>query len=478
MRVNKQSRVFVCAVVFMLLFAWLVIVLPSPASGIYYYRTFIVCAICLMLSLIMLMSLYINGRLDIFEPITFISFVYLIMYFFAPIRDIVVGKYLWFGYDLFPYGVKATVIAFLGYLAFYFFYTNDFSVHAAKKRSGMPIYQANNYSDKYDQRIVVLVLAMYLFSFAANVFYLQKTGGNSLLYLLTLGLFGASHAVSTLNAPIGFVSNFSYCLPAITLLYFEFGRSKVLKAILFLPMVMLQVARGFRFFVVQIGVSMLAYYYLKRGKRPQLRQTVLVLFGGILFVILMTMFRNSIRAGNGMDLSILNANTVQSALDDAIWFNLRIYRNFYGMVNAIPSRYPYVYGRQMIIGTLIMMIPRLLWPGKLSMYGGVGLTYIIGSALSGTGQAYPNIGEYYYALGALGVVICMSIYGSLAKIVKIRLMDQARNSLDVIEYSILIGCNLQLIIRGYFPSNFWYVVFAILPIWFVRGICRKRGRNG
>ena len=68
------------------------------------------------------------------------------------------------------------------------------------------------------------------------------------------------------------------------------------------------------------------------------------------------------------------------------------------MVPVIPSQYDYVWGRQIVIGTIVMMIPRALWPGKISSYGGEGLTTLIGPNIA-SGQAYPALGEYYYAAG-------------------------------------------------------------------------------
>ena len=186
----------------------------------------------------------------------------------------------------------------------------------------------------------------------------------------------------------------------------------------------------------------------------------------MIFVLLMTTFRVAIRSGVGIDTSIINGDMIKDSFDSAFWDNLRIYKNVYGMIPVIPSQYDYVWGRQIVIGTIVMMIPRALWPGKISSYGGEGLTTLIGPNIA-SGQAYPALGEYYYAAGFLGILFFMGLYGHWAKGLKNKYMNNV-NSLDLIYFSVLLGCNLQLIIRGYFPSNFWYLVFAILPIWVVR----------
>ena len=285
-------------------------------------------------------------------------------------------------------------------------------------------------------------------------------------------MFGGGGTVQTTEASIGFISMFSYSLPTITLLYWEFGKSKILKVILFVPMLMLQVARGFRFFILQIAITFFAYYYIKNKKRPKFADIFITFLILMIPILLMTLFRDSIRGGKGIDISTLDISTVRYAFEAAVWDNFRIYQNFYGMVNVIPSQYPYVFGRQMILGTIFMVIPRIVWPGKISSYGGYGLSTLIGSRIAG-GQAYPNVGEYYYAGGIIGVILCMGLYGMWMRRVKNKFM-YSKNPLDVIKYSILLGVNLQLIIRGYTPSNFWYVFFAILPIWIIRHFGIKR----
>ena len=89
----------------------------------------------------------------------------------------------------------------------------------------------------------------------------------------------------------------------------------------------------------------------------------------------------------------------------------------------------------------------------------------VGSRLRGTGQALPNLGEFYYALGIAGILICMAIYGLWMRHVKRRYLDGNSRPMDLIQFSILLGTNLQIIIRGYTPSNFWYVIFSVLPVW-------------
>lgn len=414
----------------------------------------------LSLSVLSILVVCYRGK-SFFEPIYFISAIYAAMFFITPIYDILIGELYWYGYSLFDYGITTTIIALMGYLAFYLFYVVSFTGK----------YKSNCL--KIKKRIVIVqrgtvpaIVAMYIICFAANVYYLLHSGYGNLLYILSLGLLDNAGNSYATYSNIGFVSMLSYSLPTVVLLYWEFGKNKVLKWMLFVPMLMMQVARGFRFFVIQIFITFACYYFIRKNKRIKMVYLIAVIGTMMLFVLLMTTFRVSIRSGAGIDTGIINWDTIKQSFDSAFWDNLRIYQNVYGMVSVIPSQYEYVWGRQIVIGTIVMIIPRMIWPGKISSYGGESLMTLIGSNIA-SGQAYPALGEYYYAAGVAGVIFFMAIYGLWTKKMKSKYMNNI-NSLDLIYFSVLLGCNLQLIIRGYFPSNFWYLVFAIIPVWITR----------
>lgn len=472
-KVGKYSSLSI----FIPIIAALILLFFFPGEAdILYQQNYIVDSIAVV-TVLVLISIYIfrNG-FDIFDPLYLITAIYGMMYFVTPIYDILNEEYSWFGYYLFDNGIKATLIALAGYFAFYIFYNVKFVLRRKNQLANSQEVEVKNADPDISQRgkIVPFILVMYAFCFAANVYYLLRSGYTSLTYVLTLGMFGGEQEAAEAVSDIGFISNFSYCLPTVVLLYWEYGRSKWLKGILFVPMLMLQIARGFRFFVVQIAITFFAYWFIRKQKRPGIIKIILSFVALMVPVLLMTLFRDSMRAGDGMELSTFFSNDLKEAFDDTVWFNFRIYKNFYGMVDAIPEKFGYVYGGQMIIGTIIMMVPRIIWPGKISTKAGEDLAYIIGSNLKNTGQAYPNIGEYYYALGIVGVLVCMAIYGIWSKSLKNKYMPYEAGGINNIVFATLLGANLQLLIRGYTPSNFWYLIFSLLPVVAVRII----GKNG
>ncbi len=442
----------------------LVVLYPSESEG-RYRETYFWCSVGTMISVFLLGKYMINPGARFYDPIVIVTILYAAMYFVTPIYDVLLEEYEWFSYDLFEYGGKSSAIALAGYLTMYFAYRTRVVSKKTQYIISDYVMNSDNYTEN-NRGLIIFIVSMYAVCFLANAWYMVNYYGASLVYLLTLGMVGeASRAVN--EGAIGFVSMLSYCLPTVTLMYCEYGRSRGLKIIFFVLMFILQVSRGFRFLIIQIIITFVAYYCIRSEKRIKVKQ--LLLYGMVLlfFLVLMTLFRDSIRGGHGIDIASFNIKMITDALDAAIWENLRIYKNYYGMVGVIPAQFDYVYGRQLIIGTIVMLVPRALWPGKISSYGGYGLTTLIGPRIA-SGQAYPNLGEYYYAWGIFGVVLCMFMYGKWLKWTKERFMAKASGCLNNMLFAVMLGCNIQLIIRGYFPSSFWYLVFSLLPVVFAK----------
>lgn len=466
-KIDRAAAVFwvLFLVIFLILFF---IMFPYGANSIY-IKVYLACCASIFAVVLILMMYRRRFGFDLFDPIYFISLIYGLMYFVAPAYDIGLGNYLWFGYDVFGAGVRATFYALLGYAAFVAVYSFGF------RRSGKTSEQrkCDPKQEQIGREQIAVILMMFLACFVSNMYYLTRNG-SSWLYVLSLGVFDAGEKNQILTADVGFLAMFSYCLPATVLLYWEYGSSKLLRWILFFLMLVMQVARGFRFFVVQIFITFLAYAFIRKKKRPSIGTLLGIMALAVVPIMLMSLFRNSFRAGSEVDYSSVSSVSLSKAVDDVFWFNFRIYHNYHALVARVPSRFGYVYGRQIIIGTAIMLIPRILWPGKLSSGAGEPIWVIIGSRLKGTGQALPNLGEFYYALGLAGILICMGIYGLWMRHVKQRYLVNSSRPLDWIRFSILLGVNLQIIIRGYTPSNFWYVVFGLLPVWIFDFITKSK----
>ena len=98
-----------------------VFIYPNDIGESYRY-TFIACAVSIIIIMFLLADYVVKFGFDVFEPIYFITAIYGMMYFVTSIYDILIGEIKWFGYDLYPHGVKATFVAMVGYITFYVFY--------------------------------------------------------------------------------------------------------------------------------------------------------------------------------------------------------------------------------------------------------------------------------------------------------------------------------------------------------------------
>ncbi len=185
-------------------------------------------------------------------------------------------------------------------------------------------------------------------------------------------------------------------------------------------------------------------------------------------VILMTLFRNEIRSGQGMDLSIVNSGSIVEALDAAVFDNFRIYKTYYGLVKAVPKMTDYLYGGQMLMYTAVMFIPRAIWPDKPGNPGTEAQLLALGQAAVDGGSAYPGLGEYYYDSGVIGVIVWSGVFGLWLSYMQRRYRYSAESPVDLMVYSTVLGLILQLVIRGYTPSNFWMVVFCMVPYWGIK----------
>lgn len=400
-------------------------------------------------------------KFDLFSPITIFSALYIIMFFFMPIYDISVGEVLWFGQDLFDYGIKASTIAFVGYMSFFTFYIVKFSY------GRFP----NNKLEKNIQikgkMLVPVIVVGYIICLLANIYYMVFANGNSVLYILTLGMLGSARQYSV-GENIGAISMLSYSLPSFTLLYVEYGKKKTLKIVFFALMFVLQVARGFRFFIIQIVIMFGAYYFLRENKKPRIKDILTLGICLMIPIVLMTLFRNGIRSGQGMDLSIVNGESIVDALDAAIFDNFRIYKTYYGLIKAVPQMTNYLYGGQMIVYTAIMLIPRAIWHSKPGNPGTVAQLLALGNAAVVGGSAYPGLGEYYYDSGIFGVIVWSAIFGLWLSKMQRRYRYFAESPVDLMVYCTTLGLILQLVIRGYTPSNFWMFIFCMIPYWGIK----------
>ena len=201
-----ENRVAKSGLVVLGLIISLILLYPRNSADIY-LQNYIVDSICLVVSVFLLLNLYVWDKIDVFSPFSFFSLIYILMFFITPIYDIIIGEILWFDVDLFAYGVKGSLYALLGYFVFYLAYKNKFT----SKRNQINYvkeYKSDVFSNETSRNKILFISIGYVICLFANIFYLVRSGGNSILYILTLGIMGGSNTVNTV-ADIGAISMLS-----------------------------------------------------------------------------------------------------------------------------------------------------------------------------------------------------------------------------------------------------------------------------
>ncbi len=166
--------------------------------------------------------------------------------------------------------------------------------------------------------------------------------------------------------------------------------------------------------------------------------------------------------------------TADYIFEKTIFGNFGIYKSYYAVIKTVPDVLPYMYLYVIVIYTLVLAIPRIIWPGKPNNPINDPQLYGINEDAYYGGYAYPNLGEYYYAFGTIGIIIFMGISGYLLANIETKYRFKVIISLDYIIYSILVPATFQVVTRGYTPGNFYLFVALFIPCWCLKRFILKR----
>lgn len=235
-------------------------------------------------------------------------------------------------------------------------------------------------------------------------------------------------------------------------------------AILTLSIYILQ---GFRFIIVIFVVAPIIYRYLKNKKRPRLfTVTMIILVIGTVIVVV-GFARVSLKSGTAVDWSKLNLDFVIRILK----VDFEIYKPFYGLVKNIPTMHSFTMGEQFLY-TFITLIPRVTWPSKPLPKIHELIALSVNEVASKSGLAWPNIAEFYSEFGTVGSIVGMYIFGRLCGMSKELYQSKLSDDHSLIAYSIILPSLLQLVIRGYTPTNFYLLLFLLMPIVYIKHTAR------
>ncbi len=413
----------------------------------------------------LLLLKHIFRGLDLFEPLVFITVLYLMIFCITPIMDLIGNTHTVLGVDTFSGCLKGTFIFAVSYIAFYLGYLAQ---HPKELAPGTPMVAPPN--DSQRQTACFAAVCIWLISYVVSSVPLLLSG-RSALYIATSGIMG-ENLLAIVDPPLGFMGFLSTCLIPAFMYVLVYGKSTSLKAILFVLTFTAFLVRGFRYILIVTLFAPAIYYYLQQNKRPG--ALALGAAGSVAaFMIGIVGFaRRGIRYGTTLDWAAFDFMDIVEAIKG----NFEIYKPFYGLVTVVPDLHDYTWGEQLLF-TFVMLVPRAIWPDKPDsvIFELTGLS--VNNYAIAAGAAWPNIGEFYSEFGVAGSVVCMLLFGMLCGWCRKLYQSPARDDHSLIAYSILLPAALQVVIRGYTPANFYLVVFLLLPILLIKWLMAETERR-
>lgn len=408
----------------------------------------------------LLISTFAIRTVSIFEPLLITTIIYLMLFSITPLINIINNDNLWFGVDVMEGCIKATSIYIISYVFLWIGYNCNIKL---KRNINKKIKKIYEYEDK--KRILNIAIIIWGACFLLSICYFLLSGMN-LTYIFTLG--GAGEISNNGGSAIEFISMFSYSLIPTFMYIYIYGKNKLFKSVLFLLSLLVYLLRGFRFIIVILVIAPIVYKYIKSNTKPKANKIVLLGIVMILGIGVIGFIRDAIRFDGNISWSNLSIDFIVNAIKE----NFDIYKTFYGGVVAIPTLHNYTMGSQ-ILYTFTMFIPKIIWSNKPMPQVQELIALSINEVGSKSGTAWPNLGEFYTEFGVLGCIILMFIFGVLLSKSK-KLTYDLNNDHKLIAYSIILPSILQLVIRGYTPSNFYLMVFLIMPIIFIKNFAKTK----
>lgn len=437
----------------------IIYMMPFGMTKEYYYAyTTSVCVYFVVL--ICLLFVHLKTNLDIFEPIVLTSFIYILIFSIAPIIDIINNDTIQFGFDPIAGWVKGSFIFMLSYV----FFTIGYSIK--NKPNKIDIERKLSYYN--DKEIIKLSILLWIVGFLGTLIYLFGTG-KSLAYILSVGSYGEMNISNSSDTPLGFIGMLTFSMITAWIYYFHFGKSKTLKILLFTLSVATLLVRGFRSILIIILVAPIILHYLKNNKRPTMGSLLTLLFSIVIMIGAVGFMRNDVRSGEDVDWSMFDGEVIYNALLG----NFRRYNVFYGMVENIPEYYSYTLGQNYFY-TLVMVIPRAIWPDKPQPVMQEVLLVSTNPVIASTGAAWPNIGEFYMEFGIFGCIVLMYLLGRLLCWTKTFYQGKHSDIHSMIAFSVIIPSLITIIAYGYTPSTFYMIGFLIVPIIIIKKMNRLK----
>lgn len=445
-------------ILFGLILLWAFFVFHFPMAESTLYRSnyavllggFTFCSILLATKLL-------EKNLFIFDPFLFSSVLLFCIFLIQPMLDIIYNEVYYYSFVNPAYGCQKGTFVFIA--SYFAFYVGSLLVNKKITTSALhrPLQRIEGIT------IAHISLILWLFFTVLCVIFLVSNG-YTIRYIFSLGQWGNAH-VDELFARFGFLWKFSVSMIVTYVYYFVFGKSRILKSIMFLSTFAILLLNGGRAVLFVFLSAPIVYYYAKHKKNPSIQCLVLALSLFLVFAAVVQAARWSLRSGGEVKVETQwNADTILYPMRS----NFRVYKLYYLMVDSMPKHIDYLYGKEMFLYTAIMFIPRSIWPQKPDAPFRNIIQYTAGELATLNGEAFPGIAEPYMDFGLVGAMAFYLLFGYLvSKLKKLYLYSQG-NTHELILFAMFYPLLFQVIIRGYMPSLFYSILCILLPYFIIK----------
>lgn len=413
-----------------------------------------------------------SNQVRLFDTFTIVSVLYLMIMVIYPLYDYIRLNLTKSGADTSSGCVKATLIFIISYVFFCAGYFG-FRIHDQEEPSAF-IQKVESISAN---DMLIIAIFCWIVAFVGCMFG-QISRGFSMSYIMSMGQIEQGDIyVTSSSGGLLFLLKLMPTLIVSELMIWVYSRSLVIKVSTMTLVLMFLLMNGQRILILVIAVAPVVYWYLKRNKSPSMRTVIVTLLLLLVVFAAMQIARVSINRGRdfGEVLSerLFSVETFISVFES----DFSTYKVFYGIVDAIPEKMDYLFGRGIFGYTLALVIPRNLWPGKPDAPERAVVKAAMGQLAVDNGNAYPNIGTFYSEFGIIGCVVFMWIFGRLLS--KSRKLYRMQSNSALILYSCLWPYCFQLTARSI--SNAMYsLFFGLLPMivaWFYSYIVSKKKKS-
>lgn len=380
-----------------------------------------------------------NVNISIYRMVYIFSYIF---FFLAPLQQYTSGIVFWKSNGFFlTYTDEDYLKANLFILLFLVFYDIAYNSKEKIKRKKEKEFEPFNLANS----TTLILLAISSFSF--------------LILVITNNLTSSSNIVSdsSINSQLQFILRFIpvTCLMLVILCYQNQGKKpKIILAVLVITCVIIFFpfwGNMPRFFLLGSYLVVYTLIFAKQNRNKSLIMFAFVFVFSFAFT----------------DLKYITS--IYDLKDMAINFNhmdFDAYQMLMAMIHYVTEN-GIVYGKN-ILSALAFLIPRGVWPAKLQASGSI-VAQFYGSWF--TNVSMPIVGEAYFALGWLGIIVIPIIIGRISQIIDG--WGKGSNPAKRCTFALFAGMTIY-IMRGALLPAFAFVFGILLAIIFVCYVRRMR----